>query len=109
VKLCIEGEPRSLPSGIELSAYRIVQEALTNTLKHAGPSQASVVVSYQTGLLELQICDNGQGFGSDPIPGHGLIGMQQRAALLGGRLAVGPGPTGGVQVKARLPVGVERS
>jgi signal transduction histidine kinase len=109
VKLCIEGEPRSLPSGIELSAYRIVQEALTNTLKHAGPSQASVVVSYQTGLLELQICDNGQGFGDDPIPGHGLIGMQQRAALLGGRLAVGPGPTGGVQVKASLPVGVERS
>jgi signal transduction histidine kinase len=107
VQLRIQGEPRSLPSGIELNAYRIVQEALTNTLKHAGPTQASVVVSYQTELLELQIRDNGRGLGTDLIPGHGLIGMRQRAALLGGQLLVGPGPAGGVQVNARLPVGGE--
>jgi signal transduction histidine kinase len=108
VELSIHGQPRSLPSGIELSAYRIVQEALTNTLKHAGPSRASVVVNYHSKLLELQICDDGRGFTTDLTPGHGLIGMRQRAALLGGRLMVGSGPTGGVKVEATLPVDGER-
>ena len=82
-----------------------MQEALTNTLKHAGPSRAEVVVTYrQPDHLDLQICDNGRGFDADTAAlGHGLIGMRQRAALLGGEMQVGPASGGGVQVLATLP------
>ncbi|MGB2954121.1 MAG: sensor histidine kinase, partial [Gaiellaceae bacterium] len=87
VELRVEGERRELPVGIELSAYRIVQEALTNALKHAGDAQASVHVRYGRDLLELEIVDNGAG---EPAPvasgGHGLVGMRERVALYGGRL-----------------------
>jgi signal transduction histidine kinase len=104
VQLSVYGQPRSLPAGVEVCAYRIVQEALTNTLKHAGPSRANVLVSYQPELLELQICDDGLGMPSDFHAGQGLIGMRERAALVGGWLTVGAGPSGGVQVSARLPL-----
>jgi signal transduction histidine kinase len=108
VQLTIHGSPRPLPAGIELSAYRIVQEALTNTLKHAGMTRAAVVLGYHNGHLELRINDDGHGTTADLVPGQGLVGMQQRAALLGGELAMGPGPDGGFQVMAKLPVDGER-
>jgi signal transduction histidine kinase len=104
VQLSVSGEARSLPAGLEVCAYRIVQEALTNTLKHAGPSRADVLVHYQAESLELQICDDGLGMAGNCHPGQGLIGMRERAALVGGWLMVGAGPSGGVQVRARLPV-----
>jgi signal transduction histidine kinase len=104
VQLTVNGTPRPLPAGIELSAYRIVQEALTNTLKHAGMTRAAVTLGYQDGFLELRISDEGRSGDAGLVPGQGLVGMQQRAALLGGELAAGPGPDGGFQVTAKLPV-----
>ena len=108
VRLVVEGERRALPAGVELCAYRIIQEALTNTLKHAGPgvSGACVTLRYHPYLLELRVDDDGQGVADADglIAGHGLLGMWQRAALLGGELTVGPGPRGGFRVAATLPV-----
>ena len=103
VELRVRGDPRPLPCGVELNAFRIVQEALTNALKHAGPSRAQVELSYHSAHLDLRVCDNGRGFGADATPGHGLIGMRQRASLLGGEIHVRPGSDGGVQVVATLP------
>jgi signal transduction histidine kinase len=111
VELVISGNPQRLPAGIELSAYRIIQEALTNTLKHAGASRARVGLCYRQDLLELSISDIGrtgdtQGLADLPrSEGRGLIGMQQRVALLGGYLAAGPGLDGGFVVNAGLPTG----
>ena len=103
VELRVRGDPRPLPCGVELNAFRIVQEALTNALKHAGPSRAQVELSYHSAYLDLRVCDNGRGFGADATPGQGLIGMRQRASLLGGEIHVRPGSDGGVQVVATLP------
>jgi signal transduction histidine kinase len=103
VDLTVEGEPPPLPPGLDLSAYRIVQEALTNTLKHAGGARAAVVVRHRPGALELEISDTGRGGRLNGHDGHGLIGMRERAALYGGRLEAGPGPEGW-RVRARLPV-----
>lgn len=108
VDLRIEGEPAQLPPGVDLSAYRIVQEALTNTLKHAGRAEAEVIVRYQPTLLELEILDNGIGphtrvNGS----GHGLVGMRERAALYGGTLEAGGRNGHGFAVRARLPLAAE--
>jgi signal transduction histidine kinase len=105
VELRVEGEPRELPVGIELSAYRIVQEALTNALKHAGEAHASVRVHYGPDSLELEIVDDGGGV---PAPetggGHGLVGMRERVALYGGRLDAGRRPSGGFAVRVLLPI-----
>jgi signal transduction histidine kinase len=105
VELHVDGEPRELPVGIELSAYRIVQEALTNALKHAGEARASVRVHYGPDSLELEIADDGAG---TPAPetdgGHGLVGMRERVALYGGRLDAGRRPTGGFAVRVLLPI-----
>ncbi|MGH9224003.1 MAG: sensor histidine kinase [Acidimicrobiales bacterium] len=107
VDLRVEGEPRPLDSGVDLSAYRIVQEALTNTLKHAGPAEAHVVVRYGAGDVELEITDDGRGGGADSgngaADGHGLVGMKERVSLFGGELRAGPRPGGGYLVRARLP------
>jgi signal transduction histidine kinase len=105
VELSVEGEPRRLPVGIELSAYRIVQEALTNALKHAGHARASVVVRYGSDSLELEIVDDGVG-GARAVPGggHGLVGMRERVALYGGRFDAGRDPRGGFAVRVLLPV-----
>jgi signal transduction histidine kinase len=104
VELDVEGDPRELPVGIELSAYRIVQEALTNALKHAGQARASVHVRYGQDSLELKIVDDGAG-APPPVAssGHGLVGMRERVALYGGRLDVGHRPTGGFAVRVLLP------
>lgn len=105
VELRFEGEPRTLPPGIDLSAYRIVQEALTNALKHAGGARAEVIVRYATGAVELEIRDDGDGSGEGGGTGHGLIGMRERVALWGGRLEAGRPDGGGWAVHALLPVG----
>ena len=106
VELHVGGERRELPVGIELSAYRIVQEALTNALKHAGESHVCVRVHYGADLLELEIVDDGGGGAAVPVSsgGHGLIGMRERVALYGGRLDAGRRPSGGFAVRVLLPV-----
>jgi signal transduction histidine kinase len=107
VNVRVEGEPRPLPPGIDLSAYRIVQEGLTNALKHAGPATAEVVVRYGPRELELVVRDDGRGRGpSANGGGHGLLGMRERVALYGGDLTAGPRPEGGFALAARLPLEV---
>ena len=107
VELRVEGDPAALPAGVDLAAYRIVQEALANTAKHAGAAKASVVVRYAPRAVELEVADDGRGAGSEPGDGggHGLIGMRERAALYGGTLDAGRPATGGFRVHARLPIG----
>lgn len=106
VQLRVDGTPRPLPTGVDVSAYRIVQEALTNTMKHAGPgASARVVVSYGGAELKLEAADDGTGAtGGGRGGGNGLRGMRERAALLGGEVTAGPGPEGGYLVRARLPL-----
>jgi signal transduction histidine kinase len=105
-ELRIEGERQPLPPGIDLSAYRIVQEALTNTLKHAGPARAVVTVRYATGAVEVEVVDDGDGSGDGSGTGNGLIGMRERVSLWGGELDAGRVGGGGWSVRARLPLGV---
>ena len=106
VDLTIEGDRRDLPVGIELSGYRIVQEALTNALKHAGTARARVSVRYGPDSLELEIADDGGIDGAARVPGggHGLVGMRERVALYGGRFQAARIPGGGFVVKAALPI-----
>jgi signal transduction histidine kinase len=108
VELRIEGEPAQLPAGVDLTAYRLVQEGLTNAVKHAGAAHAEVVVRYGDGHVELTVSDDGSGGGdggrSGPGSGHGLVGMRERVAVYGGELEAGPRPEGGYRLRARLPV-----
>jgi signal transduction histidine kinase len=104
VELRIEGEPLSLPAGVDLTAYRLVQEGLTNALKHARAKRAQVVVRYGAGDIEVTVSDDGRGAGSDDGGGHGLVGMRERVAVYGGALEAGPLPDGGYRLRARLPV-----
>ena len=105
VAVSVEGEQRSLPPTIDVSAYRIVQEALTNTLKHSGASRADVRLRYRPGELEVEVVDDGRvGAVLAPVSGGlGLIGMRERAALHGGELSAGPLENGGYHVRATLP------
>ncbi len=107
VKVHVEGAPVALPAGIDLAAYRIVQEALTNTSKHAGNARADVTVRYERRAVEIEIGDDGRGPDGQPIDvgGHGIVGMRERVALYGGTLDVGGRPGGGFRVHARLPIG----
>ncbi len=107
-ELRVEGEARPLPPGVDLSAYRIVQEALTNTLKHAGPSRAKVMIRYRDEELELEISDDGPGTGGSGGAGQGLVGMRERVALYGGVLESGKKVDGGYLVRARLPLDSDR-
>jgi signal transduction histidine kinase len=107
VELQIEGTERTLPPSVDLSAYRIVQEALTNTLRHAGPARAQVKVSYADSAIDIEVLDDGRG----PNPGqngagtgHGLIGMRERVTLLGGTFQAGHHPGVGYSVRAHLPL-----
>jgi signal transduction histidine kinase len=104
VELRVEGARASLPRGLDLSAYRIVQEALTNALKHARAAKARVTVRYAPDALALEIADDGIGVGSGDGAGHGLAGMRERVAVFGGELEAGPEPQGGFAVRARLPL-----
>jgi signal transduction histidine kinase len=103
--LCVEGEPATLPPGIDVSAYRILQEALTNVVKHAGPARASVVVRYSSRAVEVEVVDDGRGWVNGREPGYGLAGMRERVELCGGTLEAGRGANGGFAVRARLPFG----
>jgi signal transduction histidine kinase len=105
VRLEVIGEPMPLPSGVELSVYRIVQEALTNALKHADPTTVTVTLGYRDARLELEVMDDGTPTLGAATAGQGLIGMRERVALLGGELETGPREGGGFRVAARLPVG----
>jgi signal transduction histidine kinase len=108
VALVVEGDAAALAPGVDLTAYRIVQEALTNAIKHAGPgAHADVRVCYADDVLEVIVADNGRGIDADRTAnggGHGLVGMEERVALFGGTLQVGNRPGGGVQVRATLPL-----
>jgi signal transduction histidine kinase len=104
VQLAVEGEPRDLPPGVDLSAFRIVQEALTNALTHAGPARARVVLRYLADELELEISDDGPGTGDDVGSGYGLVGMRERVSVYGGELQAGRQPGGGYALRVRLPL-----
>ena len=101
----VEGERRPLPPAVDLSAYRIVQESLTNAMKHAGPCRATVRLRYEPEALDVEVVDDGRGPGPTDGAGRGLAGMRERTAVLGGRLEAGPAAGGrGFAVRARLPI-----
>jgi signal transduction histidine kinase len=104
VELQLEGDPLPLPRAIDLSAYRIVQEALTNTLKHAHASQADVTVRYAPNHVELEVRDDGEGPSMNGGAGHGLVGIRERVKIYGGQMTAGPATDGGFLLTARLPV-----
>ncbi len=111
VEVHTEGDLASVPDGVSLAAYRIVQEALTNVVRHASPTQARVSVTIGDGEVVLEVTDDGAtgtaARAAAPAPGgHGTIGMRERAALYGGELVAGPRPEGGWRVAARLPYAV---
>jgi signal transduction histidine kinase len=113
VKLQINGTRPPLPAGVDLSAYRIVQEALTNVVKHAGPAHARVVVGYRDQDVTVEVIDDGRGPGTAASDGrvgtgHGLIGMRERVQVFGGDLQTGPRPGGGFRVAARLPLAADQ-
>ncbi|RSM69466.1 two-component sensor histidine kinase [Actinoplanes sp. ATCC 53533] len=110
VRLRIDGVPVPLPSTVDLSAYRIVQEALTNTMNHASAgASAEVVVAYAASAVSIEVSDDGSGVGHDDGRGNGLRGMHERVKLLGGRLDAGPRPQGGFIVRVALPIEERRS
>ncbi|MEH0589993.1 sensor histidine kinase, partial [Streptomyces sp. B21-106] len=99
------GRERHLPPDVDLSAYRIVQEALTNVVRHAGTRRCQVSIDYGDEELLVEIVDDGRGAtGDGPVHGFGIVGMRERVGLLHGRLSVGPRPEGGFRVAARLPL-----
>nr|SBO98031.1 two-component system sensor kinase [Nonomuraea gerenzanensis] len=106
-RLRLEGEPVALPAGVDLAAYRLVQEGLTNSLRHAGAgAEAVVTVRYEPYELDVRVEDDGKGPDREQgrPPGHGLVGIRERVALYGGILNIGPLPGGGFEVRARLPL-----
>jgi signal transduction histidine kinase len=103
VDLRVEGDPVQLPTGIDLTAYRLVQEGLTNAIKHAGANRAEVLVRYAAGHVELTVSDDGCGEGDGGGGGHGLVGMRERVSVYGGKLEAGSRPEGGFRLRARLP------
>ena len=112
VEVKVEGTERPLPPGIDLSAYRIIQEALTNTLKHAGAAKATVNIRYENSAIELEINDNGKGLtqaDGQEFRGKGMMGMRERVNLHGGRFEAGNIPEGGFSVRVTLPVNGEMS
>jgi signal transduction histidine kinase len=105
-RLEVTGEPQPMPGGVELSVYRIVQEALTNVLKHSDPTNVTVTLSFRDSALELEVVDDGATAAADGATiGQGIIGMRERVALLGGELETGRRVGGGFRVAARLPGG----
>jgi signal transduction histidine kinase len=103
VELTVDGDLSGLPLGVELTAFRILQEALTNTRRHAAATRACVRLARSPGRLALEVTDDGSGPAGSHA-GHGLIGMRERVALYGGTLSIGAGPAGGYRVAAELPV-----
>ena len=109
-ELCIDGVPRPLPPGLDLSAYRILQEAVTNVVKHARATRVVCTIRYDQDAVRLEVVDDGEppsSNGHRPDPGHGLIGMRERVALYGGTLDAGPLPGHGYRLAAVLPLPAE--
>jgi signal transduction histidine kinase len=104
VKVEVRSPPRDLPSAVDGAAYRILQESITNVIRHAGPARVTVSLTYSPDDLELLVADDGRGPRDATDGGRGILGMRERAALLGGELSAGPRPGGGFQVHARLPL-----
>jgi signal transduction histidine kinase len=107
VKVAVEGEPRLLPPAVDLACYRVVQESLTNVVRHAGATRAEVTVTHHDGRVEVEVVDDGRGTaaGNGAESAFGIPGMRERARALGGSLEAGPRPGGGFRVQASLPVG----
>jgi signal transduction histidine kinase len=106
VTVSLEGEPRRLPSAVDLACYRVVQESLTNVVRHAGASRADITVTHHDGRVVVEVTDDGRaGSGNGAGSGQGILGMRERARALGGSLEAGPRPGGGFRVQATLPVG----
>jgi signal transduction histidine kinase len=106
VELSMEGDVDGMPHGVELSVYRLVQEGLTNVIKHAGPARAEVTVRCRPSVVEVEVVDDGRGAAAaNGAGGHGLLGMRERVALWGGSIEAGPRPGGGYRVLAELPYG----
>ena len=107
VELHVDGQPFPLPRGIDLSAYRIVQEGLTNALKHAHASDADVIVRYRSDELGIEVRDNGHGSAASDGLGHGLVGVRERVKLYGGQMSAGTSDDGGFVLSTCLPLGGE--
>ena len=105
VDLHVEGEPSPLPPAIDLSAYRIVQEGLTNALKHAGAGHADVTVRYAPDEVQITVADDGAGASSGNDPGYGLAGMHERVKIYGGEMSAGSANDGGFVLRTSLPLG----
>jgi signal transduction histidine kinase len=105
VDLRVEGDAVELPAGVDLTAYRLVQEGLTNALKHARATRAEVLVNYGDDQIEVVVSDDGKGVGNGDGGGHGLVGMRERVTVYGGELDAGPQPGGGYRLRAKLPLG----
>ena len=104
VDLEIEGVATKLPPSIDLTAYRVVQEALTNAIKHSRATRADVRLRYTDTALEVTVSDDGGGNGHATKKGHGLLGMRERVTVYGGELHAGPSPNGGYSLRATLPL-----
>ncbi len=109
VQLHVDGEPFPLPRGIELSAYRIVQEGLTNALKHAHASTADVTLRYGPRALQLEIRDDGVGSSTTDGLGHGLVGIRERVKIYGGEMSTETANGGGFVLSTRLPLDRDRA
>jgi signal transduction histidine kinase len=111
VEVEVIGTPGKLPPGVDLSAYRIVQEALTNVLKHSADARVRIVLDHRPDRLDVTVTDDGipGPLGPEPGGGHGLIGIQERVAVVGGVVEAGPGPDGGFEIHATLPYALEVS
>lgn len=108
VELHVEGDRFPLPRAVDLSAYRIVQEGLTNALKHAGASRADVTLAYAASDLSIEVRDDGRGGGASDGPGHGLVGIRERVTIYGGEMSAGAEADGGYALRARLPLETAR-
>jgi signal transduction histidine kinase len=109
VELHVEGDRYPLPRALDLSAYRIVQESLTNALKHARASRADVTLRYAPGELRIEVRDDGAGASASDGLGHGLVGIRERVKIYGGEMSTGAGADGGFVLEARLPLGADGS
>jgi signal transduction histidine kinase len=108
VRVHIEGDPFRLPPAIDLSAYRIVQEGLTNALKHSGAGHADVTVRYDPDELQIEVRDDGPGAAPGDGHGHGLVGIRERVKIYGGEMTAGAASDGGFVLSTRLPIGDHR-
>ena len=104
VRVTQSGTPVQLPQGVDLCAYRILQEALTNARRHAPGATVDVEIAFSDDTLRLRVRDDGPGAAAGQVDGHGLLGMRERAIMVGGTLTVGPAEQGGFEVAAELPI-----